>query len=733
MDAADEDRADIYDHIIERFGEDKTARVLALGTCSEKATIENICRAFEVPLDEVDKIKKEWDADKDKCRERYPKIFYYFDGMLGTYVSQSIHVAGIIASPITLDDNYGVFYDSEGLRIIYLDMDCVHDSGLVKYDILPIRQIAIIKTACHYLGIPYPKSYQINWNDKKVWEDLKTTNIALFQFEEDYSFKSLCDYGANSIDDMTVVTAAIRPSGASYREDLFAHKPHKNPSELIDNLLSDTNGYLCIEGNQLVNTKNGLKPIKDVSVGDYVLTRNGWRKVLHSQKTGTKKTIKVNYGGRSIQLTPDHQILTDYGWKEAGALASGDVIAYRVNYDDYSESEYGKLCRILGWVIGDGDLSYKPAIQMINRDLDVILAFKNEVESIYDDCVVSVYDRASRVNKIPLYKGYTKYKINRWSKKQIIKDFESIGLMGKVATNKFIPDFVFTESQENIKRFLGAYTDTDSCINSAGIPITSYKTASKDIAYGLQELIRKVGYFAYVEPLKYDTGSIYYNIVVNEAASYLNFLYNYSVKIRKTYPDGISPDRQMNPKNAIHKDVMNSFIPRNKWKYMSKNGYSPYSKAKYASVYNVDKIVNILGVEVPDEFTNKNIKWIKVKSVEDADVVDVYDITVDGEHEFTCQGIIVHNCYQEQILSFLQQICGLSGSEADDVRRGIARKKVDVLQSHMQQILDGYCEKSDKPREVAEKEAEEFLQIIEDASSYMFGKVFASVLVNSVN
>lgn len=442
--------------------------MLALGTCSEKATIENICRAFEVPLDEVDKIKKEWDADKDKCREKYPKIFYYFDGMLGTYVSQSIHVAGIIASPITLDDNYGVFYDSEGLRIIYLDMDCVHDSGLVKYDILPIRQIAIIKTACHYLGIPYPKSYQINWDDKKVWEDLKTTNIALFQFEEDYSFKSLCDYGANSIDDMTVVTAAIRPSGASYRDALFAHIKHKNPSELIDNLLSDTNGYLCIEGNQLVNTKNGLKPIKDVVVGDYVLTRNEWRKVLHSQKTGTKKTIKVNYGGRSIQLTPDHQILTDYGWKEAGGINYGDRVLFRRGYDE------------------------------------------------------------------------------------------------------------------------------------------------------------------------------------------------------------VAPD-----KNCT--------------------------------------------------------EWVKVQSVEDADIVDVYDITVDREHEFTCQGIIVHNCYQEQILSFLQQICGLSGSEADDVRRGIARKKVDVLQSHMQQILDGYCEKSDKPREVAEKEAEEFLQIIEDASSYMFGKVFASVLVNSVN
>jgi DNA polymerase-3 subunit alpha len=51
----------------------------------------------------------------------------------------------------------------------------------------------------------------------------------------------------------------------------------------------------------------------------------------------------------------------------------------------------------------------------------------------------------------------------------------------------------------------------------------------------------------------------------------------------------------------------------------------------------------------------------------------------------------------------------------------------------MPSILEGYCEKSDKPREEAENEAKVFLQIIEDASSYMFGKIVASVSINSVN
>lgn len=88
--------------------------------------------------------------------------------------------------------------------------------------------------------------------------------------------------------------------------------------------------------------------------------------------------------------------------------------------------------------------------------------------------------------------------------------------------------------------------------------------------------------------------------------------------------------------------------------------------------------------------------------------------------------------YQEDIIKFLQQICGLSGSDADNIRRAIARKQRDRLDKAMPSILEGYCSKSSKPRDESEKEARNFLQIIEDASSYMFGWICARVLVKTV-
>jgi DNA polymerase-3 subunit alpha len=81
-------------------------------------------------------------------------------------------------------------------------------------------------------------------------------------------------------------------------------------------------------------------------------------------------------------------------------------------------------------------------------------------------------------------------------------------------------------------------------------------------------------------------------------------------------------------------------------------------------------------------------------------------------------GYLVYQC---QTIAFLQQVCGFSGSEADNIRRSIGKKDKEKIAKALPQILEGYCNKSDKPREVAEEEAKQFIKVIEDASGYSFG------------
>ena len=173
IDCVADDRPKIFQHIVERFGWDKTARVPSFGTIQARAVIAEVGRYlakkwdFEHP-DEPDKnpwslpkiaeIKKDLSEiidyaatngknDDDKKRiimesdaykkesARYPQLFYYFDGMFGNKISQSVHPAGMVISPITLNDNFGTF-DKDGDNCLMLDMDNIHEfTGLAKYDL----------------------------------------------------------------------------------------------------------------------------------------------------------------------------------------------------------------------------------------------------------------------------------------------------------------------------------------------------------------------------------------------------------------------------------------------------------------------------------------------------------------------------------------------------------------------------------------------------------------------
>ncbi len=254
IDFAPNDREKVYNHMIEKFGENNTDYILALGTISDRACIDEICRAlsYKEPdnplylLDNVKVIKQEYEDDPESARKKYPDIFYYFDGMLNTTISQSMHPCGMVVSPITLNDNYGELW-SDGKKIIQIDMEAIHDVSLVKYDILGLKNVGIIKDACESAGIPYPKTNTIDWNDQDVWADMIKAPQGIFQFESAFAFQNLKQFQPKNIYDMSLVTAALRPSGASYRDSLMKKEVHHNISPMIDDLLKDNYGYLVYQ------------------------------------------------------------------------------------------------------------------------------------------------------------------------------------------------------------------------------------------------------------------------------------------------------------------------------------------------------------------------------------------------------------------------------------------------------------------------------------------------------
>lgn len=87
----------------------------------------------------------------------------------------------------------------------------------------------------------------------------------------------------------------------------------------------------CFTAEMRVTTEQGVKRIADLQIGDRVLTHRGrYRPVteLHQRAYhGPLFRIKIKLIGTTLEVTPEHPILTPSGWTPASKLRVGDKVA----------------------------------------------------------------------------------------------------------------------------------------------------------------------------------------------------------------------------------------------------------------------------------------------------------------------------------------------------------------------------------------------------------------------
>ncbi|MCX6673203.1 MAG: hypothetical protein NTY37_05440, partial [Methanothrix sp.] len=85
---------------------------------------------------------------------------------------------------------------------------------------------------------------------------------------------------------------------------------------------------MCFVKGTEITTRAGSRNIEDVKIGEYVLTRNGYKKVKYtSERIYRGNIVTVCFGGRSITCTEDHPFFVrGKGWVEAKRLLVGDQL-----------------------------------------------------------------------------------------------------------------------------------------------------------------------------------------------------------------------------------------------------------------------------------------------------------------------------------------------------------------------------------------------------------------------
>jgi phage terminase large subunit-like protein len=85
---------------------------------------------------------------------------------------------------------------------------------------------------------------------------------------------------------------------------------------------------MCLMEGTLVRADGGDVPIERIAVGDFVLTSVGWRPVTAAWCSAPRaETLRVaTKGGRVLEGTAEHKILTARGWQRLDAVLCGDTV-----------------------------------------------------------------------------------------------------------------------------------------------------------------------------------------------------------------------------------------------------------------------------------------------------------------------------------------------------------------------------------------------------------------------
>ena len=287
--------------------------IVTFNTIALKGAIRDVGRALQMPLDEVGNICNRVEMDEAGCRKQYPDLFKYVDIVNGCVVSVGNHPCGLVVSPYSIDDRMGLFTTStDDVPISQINMKEVDLQNYVKLDLLKLDTIELINETCKLAGIERLTPDNVDINDKAVWDSIRDDTTAIFQWEgatgDRYIKQLLSESNIQkfkklnpNVDYMTLLSignGAIRPAGASYRDDLANGVIRKSGNAAIDEFMKPTFGYLVFQCQiiQFLHQYCGYTMGEADIVRRHFAKKTGTEKDIPQIKAGFAKTMAEQYG-----------------------------------------------------------------------------------------------------------------------------------------------------------------------------------------------------------------------------------------------------------------------------------------------------------------------------------------------------------------------------------------------------------------------------------------------------
>ena len=236
MDYADNRRDEMIEYAKKKYGEDRVAQIGTFGTMMARGAVRDVARALAYPYAIGDRLSKMIPMGSQgmpmtidhameiipELKEAYKKekdtreIIDLAKKLEGCVRHISVHAAGVVIAPGPISDYMPTQLDPKGGKIItQYDMYSAEDAGLLKFDFLGIRNLAILADSISLVKKFYDIDINIEHiplNDKKTFALLaKGQTEGLFQLNGAGITRYLKELKPTSIHDINAMVALYRP------------------------------------------------------------------------------------------------------------------------------------------------------------------------------------------------------------------------------------------------------------------------------------------------------------------------------------------------------------------------------------------------------------------------------------------------------------------------------------------------------------------------------------------
>lgn len=441
----------------------------------------------------------------------------------------------------------------------------------------------------------------------------------------------------------------------------------------------------CPFSDSLCKTKSGLKKIKDLQVGEEILARHGWQKILNKWKNEPAQGLRVTTKkGYSIKGKNEHKILTylkderKFKYKEIIDLKIGDLVPISMNDELYGEDvlrnfDYNsnnchrskKIKKIknqddffymIGSFIGDGYFRSdrnQSRFEFVSGDKESIDWMENFIQSILPDNIIN---RDFKKNKDG-QKTCTEFLT--FNSNELGNIFKFIGYEdNKNALTKEVPEKVFQSKKSHIASFMRGLMDTDgTAVFKSKSKEVTLATSSKELAKQFQLLLLNFGIISKLGSEKAKGEMEICGIPTIGRESYKVRITGYQ-NIKKYHENiGFSLSRKSKAVEEYLKECKS--ITKNRGivipgigEYLGKKYKGNVDRNKNWTKEKLLKHLNSGAINDPEDIKlcqsliDEEVYFDSVSELSERDEVETYDIEVENEHCYWGNGFINHNSKQ---------------------------------------------------------------------------------------